>query len=82
MKRYLLVEVPRALLRLALAFGLYGIVTAIPWPQETGHWIGVTAFALLAASIVVICGKLLYDTLYPVQGHHSRTQYFYPRPRR
>ena len=64
MGRYLLRELKRAVTRLAIAFGLFGLVSRIPWPAETGHWIGVGAFALLAVTVLVTCGTFLYDTLF------------------
>jgi hypothetical protein len=64
MWRFLLRELPRALLRLAAAFGVYALVSRLPWPPELAHWIGVGAAAALAAAVLVICGKLLYDTLF------------------
>jgi hypothetical protein len=62
--RFLLAELPRVVLRLAAALALYGLVSRAPWPPTTAHHIGVAAFGALAAAVIVICGKLLYDTLY------------------
>ena len=70
MRRFLAAEVPRAILRLLAAFALYGLAGLVPWPAQTLHWAGVAAFGLLAAAIVVVCGKLLYDTLF--YDHHWR----------
>lgn len=64
MWRFLRAAIPRTLLRLGVAFGLYGLVGAIPWPPETAQWIAVLSFAALAASVITICGKLLFDTLF------------------
>ncbi len=64
MGRFLAREVPRVVVRLALALAVYGFVGLMPWPERLAHWIGVGAFAALATAILLICGKLLYDTLY------------------
>lgn len=64
MGRYLLREVPRTLLRLAVAFGIFGIVSGLPLPDRAAHIAGIVALALLAASVVIICGSLLYNTLF------------------
>ena len=64
MGRFLVSEMPRVILRLAAALTLYALVTAIPLPPTLGQWIAVGAFAALAASILIICGTLLYDTLF------------------
>lgn len=64
MWRFLRVAIPRTLLRLCIAFSLYGLVGAIPWPAESAQWVAVISFAALAASVIAISGKLLYDTLF------------------
>ena len=64
MGRFLAREVPRVVVRLALALAVYGLAGLMPWPERLAHWIGVGAFAALATAILLICGKLLYDTLY------------------
>ncbi len=64
MGRFLVSEMPRVILRLAAALTLYALVTAIPLPTAFGQWIAVGAFAALAASVLIICGTLLYDTLF------------------
>ncbi len=64
MRRYLLRELTRALARLAVAFGLFGLVSRIPWPAETVQWIGIGTFVLLAVAVLVTCGTFLYDTLF------------------
>ena len=79
--RYLLSELSRTGLRLVVAFGLFGLVSRVPWPPQTAHWIGLASFAGLAAAVLVICGTLLYNTFYPVQSEHQPRN-FYPRPRR
>ncbi len=64
MWRYLVAELPRALIRVAVALTLYGLITRLPWPASLGQWIGLLAGAGLGATLIVICGKLLYDTLF------------------
>ena len=64
MGRFLVREVPRAFVRLLLALAVYGLVGRVPWPEHLAHWIGIGAFAALATTILLISGKLLYDTLF------------------
>jgi hypothetical protein len=64
MARFLLREVPRVAVRLVVAFALFGLVGTIPWPAAAGSWIATASFASLAATVLVLCGKLLYDTLF------------------
>ncbi|MGH2352630.1 MAG: hypothetical protein ACRDJN_13570 [Chloroflexota bacterium] len=64
MARFLVAELPRVVVRLAAALAVYGLIGYVPWPPGLAHWIGVSAFAALAATILLICGKLLYDTLF------------------
>jgi hypothetical protein len=64
MKRFLLREIPRTLLRLVLAFSLFGLISRVPWSPELAHWVSILCFAGLAASVIVICGALLYNTLF------------------
>lgn len=64
MQRFLIAELRRAVLRLAVAFGLFGLISRIPWPAEMGRWMGLAAFATLAAVVIVISGTLLYNTLF------------------
>jgi hypothetical protein len=63
-RRFLLAEVGRSVIRLAVAFGLFGLISRVPWPAETAQMVGVVSFGLFAASIIVVFGKLLYDTLF------------------
>jgi hypothetical protein len=62
--RFLVAEVPRAILRLAAALVIYGLVTAVPWPEGLARWVAPGAFAALATACLLICGVLLYDTLF------------------
>jgi len=80
MGRYLLREVPRAVLRLAVAFGLFGVISRVPWPADAGRGIALLSFAALAATTLIICGTLLYNTFYPLQNH-QRPRNFYPKNR-
>ena len=64
MGRFLVDEVPRVVLRLALVLAIYGIAGAIPWPAEMGHWVSVVASGAVAAAVLILCGKLLFDTLF------------------
>ena len=64
MGRYLLRELPRTLLRLLVAVLLFGTVTQVRWPSQIGHTVSLLAGALFAAVVLMICGALLYNTLY------------------
>ena len=64
MARYLLRELPKTALRLAAAVTLFALVTQLPLPAMVGKWIGIAAAAVLAAVILMICGSLLYNTLF------------------
>ncbi len=64
MGRYLLAELPRTLARLAVAFGLFGLISRVPWPAETARWIGLASFGSLTAAVLIIFGSLLYNTLF------------------
>ena len=64
MARYLLRELPKTALRLAAALVVFGVITQIQWPAQAAHWIGLAASAALAAAILIICGALLYNTLF------------------
>lgn len=64
MGRFLATEVPRAVLRVAAALVIYGLITAIPWPADIARWIAPGAFAALATACLLICGTLLYNTLF------------------
>lgn len=64
MGRYLLRELPRAVLRLAGAIGLIGVISRVPWPADAGRWIALLSFAALAATTLIVCGSLLYNTLF------------------
>ena len=68
------------LLVAAAALALYGIASRLPWPADSGHRIGVAAFAFLAGAIIVICGKFLYDTLFLPQNQYPGR--FYQKDRR
>ena len=64
MARYLLRELPKTLVRLAIAVALFGTVTQIQWPGLIGPWVILFAGAGLAAALLIICGSLLYNTLF------------------
>ena len=64
MGRYLLRELPKTLLRLLVAMLLFGTVTQVRWPAQVGHTVTLLAGALFAAVVLMICGALLYNTLY------------------
>ncbi|HEU5315715.1 MAG TPA: hypothetical protein VFX49_06360 [Chloroflexota bacterium] len=64
MVRYLFRELPRTALRLAVAIALFGLVTQLPVPALLGRWVAIAASALLAAAVLIICGSLLYNTLF------------------
>jgi hypothetical protein len=64
MARYLFRELPKTVLRLAIAVTLFFVVTQLPLPTLVGRWIGIVAAATLAAVILMICGSLLYNTLF------------------
>lgn len=64
MARYLLRELPKTAFRLAAAVLLFGAVTQVQWPGLIGRWIGLFAGAAFAASLLIICGSLLYNTLF------------------
>ena len=64
MLRYLAAELPRLLVRLAVALLAYDLLLRIPWPPETARWIALAAAGMLTASVLILCGKFLYDTLF------------------
>ena len=64
MARYLLRELPKTAVRLAIAVALFGTVTQVEWPGVIGRWIGLFAGAGFAAALLIICGSLLYNTLF------------------
>ena len=64
MGRFLVAELPRVAVRLALALIVYRLIELVPWPGELAHWIASGAVAALATAVLLICGKLLYDTLF------------------
>ncbi|MBI3974382.1 MAG: hypothetical protein HY332_24135 [Chloroflexi bacterium] len=64
MWHFLLRQLPGTALRLSAAFAIYALLNMVPWPANLAHWIGATSFAALAVVALVICGKLLYDTLF------------------
>ena len=70
MRRYLLAELPRVLVRLAGALLIYGVLTRAPWPADLARWVAVGAAALLVAAFLIICGSFLYNTLF--FDHHWR----------
>ena len=62
--RYLLRELPKAALRLVVAMLLFGTITQVRWPTQVSQWVSVFAGAFFAAAVLIICGSLLYNTLY------------------
>ena len=64
MGRFLATELPRAILRIAAALVIYGLVTAVPWPGDVARWLAPGAFAALATACLLTCGALLYNTLF------------------
>ncbi|MGI8424234.1 MAG: hypothetical protein ACR2NO_09030 [Chloroflexota bacterium] len=64
MLRYVLRELSKTVLRLLVAMLLFGTVTQVRWPAHAGHLIGMIASAVFAAVVLMICGSLLYNTLY------------------
>lgn len=54
----------RSAARLVLAFGLFGLISALPWPAASAQWVGIVSSAALVAALVLIMGKLLVDTLF------------------
>jgi hypothetical protein len=63
-ERFLATELPRAILRIAAALVIYGLVTAVPWPGDVARWLAPGAFAALATACLLTCGTLLYNTLF------------------
>ncbi|HEX2037352.1 MAG TPA: hypothetical protein VHS99_24495 [Chloroflexota bacterium] len=80
MGRFLLTELPRVFLRLAAALIIYQLISAAPWPAQIGPRVGIVASAALVTSILLICGKLLCDTFYPLAGRYPGR--FYPGTKR
>ena len=64
MGRYLLRELPKAALRLLVGIALFIVVTHVRWPAQVGNSVSMAAGALLGAVILMICGSLLFNTLY------------------
>ena len=64
MMRAFAAELPRLLVRLALALILYDLALRVPWPAEMAQWVALGAAGLLTATILIIFGKFLYDTLF------------------
>ena len=64
MGRYLLRELPRAALRLLVGVALFVAVTHVRWPAHVGSTVTLAAGALLGAAVLMICGSLLFNTLY------------------
>jgi hypothetical protein len=62
--RFLATELPRAILRIAAALVVYGLVTAVPWPVDVARWLAPGAFAALATACLLICGALHNNTLF------------------
>ena len=79
MGRYLLRELPKAALRLLVGIVLFIAVTHVRWPAQIENTVSLAAGALLGAAVLMICGSLLYNTLYYSQ---NRYPYFYPKSRR
>jgi hypothetical protein len=82
MIRHLVAELPGVIVRLAIAFLVYDLVLRIPWPEDAAPWVALVAAGGLIATVLILCGKLLYDTFYPLQSQHSRSTFFYPKERR
>ncbi|HET7771109.1 MAG TPA: hypothetical protein VFN74_20225 [Chloroflexota bacterium] len=64
MGRYLLRELPKTALRLLVGVTLFIVVTHVRWPAQIGPTVSLAAGALLGAAILMICGSLLFNTLY------------------
>jgi hypothetical protein len=64
MPRFLAHELPRVLLRLLAAVGIYVLIGAVRWPAGLAPLAATAGVGLLAGAILVICGKFLFDTLY------------------
>ena len=62
--RYLLRELPKAGLRLLVGVVLFIAITHVRWPAHVGNTVTLAAGALLGAAVLMICGSLLYNTLY------------------
>jgi len=62
--RYLLRELPKAALRLLVGIALFIAVTHVRWPVHVGNSVSLAAGALLGAAALIICGSLLFNTLY------------------
>ena len=62
--RYLRAELPRVLVRLAIALIAYDLLLRVPWPGGLAPQIAQAAVGLLTATLLMICGKFLYDTLF------------------
>ncbi len=64
MRRYLLAECRRVLVRVAGALLVYGLLTRAPWPTDLAYWIALGAAALLVVALLIICGTFLYNTFF------------------
>ena len=64
MGRYLLRELPKTALRLLVGIALFIVVTHVRWPAQIGATVSLAAGALLGAAVLMICGSLLFNTLY------------------
>jgi len=64
MLRFLSTELPRVLVRLALAALGYVLVVRVPWPPEAAYWVSMAAAGLLVLVVLIIGGTFLYDTLF------------------
>jgi hypothetical protein len=62
--RYVAAELQRVVVRLAGAFIIYAALTRLPWPADLSGAIAVGAAALLATSVLIVCGTFLYNTLF------------------
>jgi hypothetical protein len=57
-------ELRRALVRFLVAFGLFGFVSQLPWPAQAAQWIALVTGGACAVIFLIICGTLLYNTLF------------------
>ena len=64
MGRYLLRELPKALLRLLVGVALFTAILHVRWPAQIGSTVSLAAGALLGAAVLIVFGSLLYNTLY------------------
>jgi hypothetical protein len=64
MVRYLLAELRRGAVRLSGALIVYALITRVPWPSDVARWVGVGSAALLVSAFLIVCGSVLYNTLF------------------